>query len=165
VRSRSEFGKLVAGHHQTGLGAEVGTRYGLFARQIGPHWKGTIACIDKWEDREIFDVCNVVLEDPRYSLHHMDSVAGSKMFRNASLDWVYIDADHHYDSVKADLWAWFPKVRPGGILAGHDYTNEFGWGVKRAVDEFANVLGYFVNTTVDDWWEGHEYQTWWWQVR
>ena len=49
-------------------------------------------------------------------------------------DVVYIDAGHDYDSVKADIGAWLPKVRKGGIICGDDYIS--GWdGVIRAVDE------------------------------
>jgi hypothetical protein len=69
------------------------------------------------------------------------SVTAAKAIADSSLDFVFIDADHTYDAVTADLAAWWPKVRPGGILSGHDYggrKNRLGiWGVKRAVDEFA----------------------------
>jgi hypothetical protein len=62
---------------------------------------------------------------------------------------VFVDADHFYDSVKADLEAWWPKVRVGGVMAGHDYNGQGdrrkGWGVKRAVDEFFGKLGLTVN--------------------
>lgn len=47
---------------------------------------------------------------------------------------VYVDADHSYEAAKEDIQLWLPKVRPGGILAGHDYGAEHE-GVKRAVDE------------------------------
>lgn len=56
-----------------------------------------------------------------------------------SIDLVYIDADHFYASVVADIRAWLPKVKPGGWIGGHDYNDE-RWKpeVNRAVDE---VLG------------------------
>ena len=38
-----------------------------------------------------------------------------------SLDFVYIDGDHHYTNVLADIRAWWPKVRSGAFLGGHDY--------------------------------------------
>jgi predicted O-methyltransferase YrrM len=41
-------------------------------------------------------------------------------FADGSLDMVYIDACHRYDDVLSDLERWWPKVKPGGILAGHD---------------------------------------------
>ena len=71
------------------------------------------------------------------------SVAGN--FPDASLDLVFIDADHRYEQTSADVRAWLPKVKPGGILCGHDYKRPWRhlWGhdrsgVKRAVDE---ILG------------------------
>jgi hypothetical protein len=55
------------------------------------------------------------------------------LFADDSVDLVFIDAEHTYESVRDDLQAWWPKVRSGGLLAGHDY----GWpGVARAVEEF-----------------------------
>lgn len=53
----------------------------------------------------------------------------------ASLDMVYIDAQHNYKDVKEDIAMWWTIVRPGGLLCGHDYLAH-KWGVKRAVDEF-----------------------------
>lgn len=47
---------------------------------------------------------------------------------------VFIDAAHDYDAVKTDLNSWWPKVKAGGIFAGHDYFQDCG--VPKAVDEF-----------------------------
>lgn len=52
------------------------------------------------------------------------------------LDAVYIDADHSYDGVKSDLQLSLKKVKDGGIIMGHDYTNAMFPGVVKAVDEF-----------------------------
>lgn len=41
---------------------------------------------------------------------------------------MYVDARHDRKGVLADLEAWWPKVRPGGILAGHDFTTQEIWG-------------------------------------
>ena len=60
------------------------------------------------------------------------SLEAAKDFSDGSIDVVYLDASHEYDDVKDDILAWLPKVKQGGILAGHDYTWE---SVKRAVDE------------------------------
>ncbi len=72
------------------------------------------------------------------------SLEAAPMFRDESMDFVFIDANHDYEAVKADIEAWLPKVRPGGVLCGHDYSDgplpggkgeiEFP-GVKQAVDE------------------------------
>jgi len=56
-------------------------------------------------------------------------------YADASLDWVFIDADHAYESVRKDIDAWLPKVRTGGIIAGHDFINWPGFGVIKAVTE------------------------------
>lgn len=64
-----------------------------------------------------------------------DSVAASRLFTDASLDWVHLDARHDYASVQADILAWLPKIRPGGWLSGDDY-DELKWPeVVRAVGE------------------------------
>lgn len=62
------------------------------------------------------------------------SQRASRLFANESLDFAFIDADHGYESVIRDLESWWPKIRAGGLLAGHDYTH---WpSVARAVDAF-----------------------------
>lgn len=68
----------------------------------------------------------------------MSSLEASRMIADASLDLVFLDADHSEAGVAADLSAWLPKVKPGGWIGGHDYGNadrryDFS-GVARAVD-------------------------------
>jgi hypothetical protein len=70
-----------------------------------------------------------------------DSAESAASFADDSLDAVYIDAAHDYDSVVKDLAAWFPKVKADGIFSGHDYPH---WEVKQAVDEHAAANGYTV---------------------
>jgi predicted O-methyltransferase YrrM len=60
------------------------------------------------------------------------SLEAVKAFPDGSLAFAFIDAAHDYDNVKADILAWMPKVKKGGILAGHDYNY---LPVKQAVDE------------------------------
>jgi predicted O-methyltransferase YrrM len=59
-------------------------------------------------------------------------------FEDNSLDFVFIDGNHSYEAVKKDIESWYPKIKSGGIISGHDYTLEFGdaYGVVKAVDEF-----------------------------
>ena len=52
------------------------------------------------------------------------SVESSKDFEDNSLDFVYIDANHSYQSVKDDLNAWYPKLKVGGVICGHDFIQE-----------------------------------------
>lgn len=57
-----------------------------------------------------------------YALIKADSTYGCDFLPDGSCDYVFIDGSHDYESVVADLKAWRPKVRRGGILAGHDYN-------------------------------------------
>eukprot|EP00929_Paragymnodinium_shiwhaense_P107715 TRINITY_DN74085_c0_g1_i1.p1 TRINITY_DN74085_c0_g1~~TRINITY_DN74085_c0_g1_i1.p1 ORF type:complete len:466 (-),score=66.54 TRINITY_DN74085_c0_g1_i1:607-2004(-) len=68
-------------------------------------------------------------------LHRLPSIEGAKRFERDSLDIVFVDGGHEYEDVRADLAAWWPKVRPGGILAGHDFSLQHD-GVPTAVSEF-----------------------------
>lgn len=71
-----------------------------------------------------------------------DSVSAAKILEEYTFAFCFLDASHDYESVKSDLAAWWPKVKPGGHLAGHDYfyTNKRDGssqtGVSRAVCEF-----------------------------
>jgi hypothetical protein len=56
-----------------------------------------------------------------------------RTFRDNSLDFVFIDADHRYHAVCKDIENYLPKVKPGGILCGHDYNDPGHPGVKEAV--------------------------------
>jgi hypothetical protein len=55
---------------------------------------------------------------------------------DASLSLVYVDANHSYTGVIRDIRAWWPKLKPRGVMAFHDYEMK-QYGVKRAVEEFA----------------------------
>jgi predicted O-methyltransferase YrrM len=52
------------------------------------------------------------------------SVEAAKSFDDESLDFYHTDGCHDYQEVKADILAWLPKVRPGGILCGDNYEAE-----------------------------------------
>jgi hypothetical protein len=67
----------------------------------------------------------------RVKWHRLPSVEAAHHFADCSCDFVFIDADHSQPAVRADLAAWMPKVRAGGVLAGHDYNLP---GVRAAVD-------------------------------
>lgn len=62
-----------------------------------------------------------------------------------SVDWVYIDAGHDYESCRRDLESAHRVVRPGGFICGHDYTNWLNinrMGVVDAVNKFCNQHRY-----------------------
>lgn len=80
------------------------------------------------------------------------SMNAVRQFDDNSLDFVYIDSEHVYQEVKQDVTEWAKKVKPGGIVSGHDYD----WAeVKKAVDEYIIKYKYKLNTTEDEncsWW-------------
>jgi len=80
-------------------------------------------------------------------VHRLPSAEAAPRFPDAYFDFVYIDGNHYVEYVRADLEAWAPKVRPGGVIGGDDYGREGWWddGVTRAVDEFVDSgAGTFV---------------------
>jgi predicted O-methyltransferase YrrM len=83
------------------------------------------------------DIYSLFLEnmgDRLFRAIRMPSIEAVKTFENASCDVVFIDMDHSYESVKQDLEIWYPKVKSGGYIAGHDYTSDWK-GVVQAVNE------------------------------
>lgn len=78
---------------------------------------------------------------PMFGLVKARSIEAAPMFQQA--DMVFIDGDHSYAEVSADLEAWYPVVRDGGIFAGHDIHLP---DVTIAVAEFASRHGLKVTT-------------------
>lgn len=71
------------------------------------------------------------------------SPGASALVSDSALDFVLIDGDHRYNAVHDDLLAWWPKVRPGGLVVMHDYRRDRRgrFGVIEAVDEFCEDSG------------------------
>lgn len=84
---------------------------------------------------------NINLQDVEeyVTLIKMPSLKAVDLFEKEQLFFVFIDGDHDSPAVDEDLEKWFPKVKKGGIFAGHDYTSEELHGdVRKAVDKFAS---------------------------
>lgn len=82
----------------------------------------------------------------RIQVMRCDSIEASTRVMDGTADVVFIDAEHSMKAVSADLEAWWPKVRPGGVMMGHDYNEPVHPGVVAAVNTFAitNSLKYDV---------------------
>ncbi len=162
IPHRNDFPFLLNYLGLSGEGVEVGTCKGIYAHRILSAWHGRMLyCIDPWRDftadQQYVDRDNVTQSEQesryaetqrrlakfrgRHHLHRLTSQEGATLFGNRELDFVYIDAQHHYEAARNDLTCWTPRIKPGGILAGHDYLDELRpqgqYGVKRAVDEWA----------------------------
>lgn len=106
-------------------------------RTIGSEGDG--AFDQAWHDRNYARAEKLLAENPeRLRILRGISWEMAVHLPDEVLDMVYIDAGHTYECVANDLKAWIPKVKKGGIIAGHDYLAT-EYGVRRAVDE---VFGF-----------------------
>ena len=89
---------------------------------------------EDWDNLHQF-ACTLCLYYPQLKIIRSQSVPSAEIFPAGYFDMVYIDADHRYETVKADICAWRSKIKSGGHLSGHDYGSSRHRGVKQAVDE------------------------------
>ena len=106
-------------------------------------------CVDTWQgspeqqalqevkDNKLYEIFSKNIDPIKAHITPIqgDSADSSKHFDDQSVDFVYIDADHQYESVKKDLESWYPKIKQGGILGGDDYKPKCQ-GVWNAVNDF-----------------------------
>lgn len=85
------------------------------------------------------DAHNLLDGYSNYEFIESTSLEAVKRFEDNSLDFVYIDGDHCYEQVVADIAAWLPKIRAGGIISGDDYFRSKGPAKMHVVDA---VNGY-----------------------
>ncbi len=87
--------------------------------------------------------------DRRFPIE-MTSDKSARLLADGFLDFAFIDGCHSYEAVAADVRAWWPKLRRGGLICGHDYGGRGDrsgrFGVKKAVDEWAEELGVIIGT-------------------
>lgn len=90
----------------------------------------------------------------------MTSLEAAAQFEDNSVDFIMLDGDHSYEAVHADIEAWLPKMRQGGIMAGDDYL----WpGVEKAADEqFGERLKPVITKAAHDYRKSVAY--WWVQL-
>jgi hypothetical protein len=150
VESRDDFPELLKALGLYGTYVEVGVEEGAYSRVFLPNLAAKVfqrlVLVDPWdlglyfkkitqkEMEEVYHrVKNLAEFNPGVDVLRMRSVDASRTFQDAWVDFVYIDALHDYGSVREDIAAWRPKIRPGGVLAGHDLYMP---GVKQALAEF-----------------------------
>ena len=163
-----------------GVVAEIGVARGDFSRLIlDNNTPSKLHLIDPWEHQQRTDYANDPnnvdgqAQESRYrgildkfapeiaagtvDIHRMYSQDAVTLFPDNYFDWIYIDALHTYDGVRDDLENYFCKVKDGGFILGHDYTNNpnavhMGFGVIEAVNSFVMRKGLsFVALSGDDW--------------
>lgn len=120
-----------------GVGAEIGVEQGLYSKVLLEKNPGSkLILVDPWlaydgyrehVSQEKLDgflqITKDRLDGMNYEIKRGYSVDIAKEVVNESLDFVYIDGNHEFSHVVADICAWYPKVRRGGIVAGHDFIS------------------------------------------
>jgi hypothetical protein len=85
---------------------------------------------------EIFNQNIAKINYPK-NLFRRDTFDAVGYFEDASISFLFIDTAHEYEHVIKEIGAWYPKVKLGGIISGHDY---FTPGVNQAVNEFFELV-------------------------
>lgn len=185
---RNDLGPYLNQKRLTGIGVEIGVYKGEFAEIILKDWNGEkLLLVDPWQYlpdyldswRHEDSIMEHYLEltrtrlqpyKNRYEIVRSTSTIAVQKFPESYFDFIYIDANHSFTTTLDDLNAWFPKLKSGGLFAGHDYFDAIAdenldpiigenlpiekltsYGVKSAVDLFCDQLGYDVNTTTEEW--------------
>lgn len=162
--TRKDLGQLLPARS---IIAEIGVHRGYFAVSILEHWPVRhYYGVDRWaKATEYHDPLSNDDHEANYreTQHNLRGHrARVTLIRGASLevaatdrsipllDAVYIDGDHSYAACLADLEAWSSRLKPGGLLMGHDYTEnaaakEWGFGVIPAVHDFCLTQGWTIS--------------------
>ena len=152
-----------------GLGIEVGVWLGRNAKELlRLRRPRRLILVDLWKrfkcptnhlvmkqapeliEAQYLSLMHYFFNDPRVTLLRMASDEAASLLAPGSANWVYVDANHDYESVRRDLNAWSRALAPDGILAGHDWRVKKFSGVTRAVAEFCEREGFeMVGHTTD----------------
>ena len=139
-----------------GVVAEVGVNEGDFSRRILTYAQPSkLHLIDVWSSDRYHEGLMYVVQNKFATeiakkvvqIHRGYSTTVLPQFEDHTFDWVYIDTDHTYATTSAELEICAKKVKPGGIIAGHDYITgdwklRVRYGVVEAVNEFCVKHGW-----------------------
>lgn len=142
-------------------GAEIGVFHGefteklcqagLFVYGIDP-WMGYVGAgrselVQDKQDVNFNQAKKNLSPYKNLTLIRKTSIEALKDFKDQSLDFVYIDGDHRFRYIAEDISEWYQKVRPGGIVSGHDYfltqpkASNVICQVQKVVDAFVYTYG------------------------
>ena len=159
MKTRYEFAKYLK-ENDYRMGIEIGSYKGLYSKYLLDNWKGYLYMVDVWKklpDSEYVDMSNqenpkeIILDvfdnlsgyEDRTTLIRAESNAASYLFKDEYFDFIYIDANHKYSYVMRDIKIWYPKLKPGGVLAGHDWIADYD---EEQADENGDVHVWLHNT-------------------
>ena len=130
--------------------AEIGVDEGKFSQLIHKKVKpAKFHLIDMWGTDRFHDgkfeavksYFEEEIEEGEVEIHKTMSTKAAQEFENGYFDWIYIDTDHSYETTRDELELYAPKMKSGGVMAGHDYRmgnwiSMYRYGVIEAVHEF-----------------------------
>ncbi len=168
LKNRSELMMLLPA---SGIGAELGVANGDFTAQILQlNQPAKLHLVDVWHSERYNETLfeNVKnrfsqqLQSEQLQIHRMFSTAAAGQFPSHYFDWIYIDTTHCYQGTRDELACYADKVKPGGVIAGHDYTmgnwtGQFRYGVMEAVHEFCVKHGWRIKYLTMDLSEGQSF--------
>jgi predicted O-methyltransferase YrrM len=129
------------GHSVSYLASKLkGRNVKIYAVDIFEDWDKNKKVLDEVKYvTELYNE-NLINEGVRNMITDIRSISweAADNFKEGEVDFVFIDADHTYNSVIKDIKAWLPKIKKGGIISGHDYFTSPG--VKSAVDELLGIV-------------------------
>jgi MMP 1-O-methyltransferase len=139
------------------LGSWLGASAIGMARSVR-RWGGTVTCVDTWAGELNDDGGSPAGKPPLMLLSCARAIVDAGVSASVRLipamtteaarcwtqpiDFLYVDADHSHAAVRADLEAWVPHVKPGGVIAGDDYNHPRYPGVRTAWDAFERAHGF-----------------------
>uniref|UniRef100_A0A6H1ZJF0 Putative methyltransferase n=1 Tax=viral metagenome TaxID=1070528 RepID=A0A6H1ZJF0_9ZZZZ len=129
------------------VGVELGVQYGVNAANILQYLN-----IKKLYLVDIHDTAErrEILKDFEHKIVYIIKSSTDAVTEIPDdLDFVYIDADHTEKAVYEDIENYFPKVREGGLVAGHDYNRS---GTRASINKFFDNNKRRVSTLKRDWW-------------
>lgn len=148
IKSREDFINII-NILDLKIGCEIGVRLGNYSKFLLENTNLEILySIDPWSPKYLEyghaegdggeSITRKILEkfNERSLIVKEPSFEAVKKFGNNFFDFIYIDAAHDYKSVKDDINLFYPKLKVGGIMSGHDYLEYPDYGVVGAVDEF-----------------------------
>ena len=127
-------------------GAEIGVDRGRFSEFMCKTIDDLeLLCVDPWErhfrGESRYKSAITRLSPYKCKIIKKTSMEAVRDIPNKSLDFVYIDGDHHFDFIMQDIIEWAKRIRIGGIVSGHDYYRFRQAGVVEAVDIYTKMHG------------------------
>ncbi len=149
------------------IGAEIGVKGGDNATDILKTLNITkLYLVDSWQGEfgRFFKIAKNRFKNNKKVVIFKDSSLEASKKITESLDFVYIDADHSYEAMKRDIKVWSEKVKTGGFVCGHDYTERWP-SIRKAVLEYCSErkICYLVQSDGRRVIDGDFYCNWWFQ--